>query len=913
METDRRPDPDALLERLQEEERKTQRGKLKIFFGASAGVGKTFAMLLAARQVQAQGVDVVAGIVETHGRGETAVLLKGLERLPLKEIDYREHILKEFDLDGALARRPALILVDELAHSNVQGSRHPKRWQDIDELLGVGIDVYTTVNVQHLESLNDVVGGITGIRVWETVPDHVFDKADDVVLVDLPPDELLHRLHEGKVYLPHQARRAIENFFRKGNLIALRELALRRTADRVDEDVRAYRRDKAIGAVWQTRESLLVCVGPYPGAEKIVRNASRIATQLDAEWHAIYVETPKLQRLPETERERILRTLRLAQELGAKTASLPGQYPAQVLVDYARSHNLTKMVVGRVHTATWQFWRRPFADNIAQLAPDMDIIQIAREESDERFKTPAGSPESGESRRGSVRWSGYGWAAGACALTSLLATGLLPYFDLANIVMLFLLAVVLVAVSQGRGPAVLAAFLSVASFDFFFVQPRFSFAVSDVQYLLTFLVMLIVGLITGQLTANLRYQARVASNRELRSRALYEMARELSAALQQEQITSLGDRAIKASFGANATILLPDERDRLIAPAASAGGHGAESASLIDLGVAQWSFDHAEPAGFGTDTLPASAMLYIPLRAPMRTRGVLAVKPLSKRWSLIPEQRRQLEAFAALLATALERVHYIDVAQAAIVKIESERLRNSVLSALSHDLRTPLTVLVGVADTLAQSQPALLPHQAELATTLHDEAVRMNALVDNLLDMARLQAGDVKLNRQWQPIEEVVGSSLQARRRQLTGHRVKVALPVDFPLLEFDAVLIERVLCNLLENAAKYTPPGSEVRIEATLDKGEARLAVADNGPGLAPGSEEKIFEKFARGAKESATPGVGLGLAICSAIVKAHKGRIWAENVHGGGARFVFTLPLGSPPALPGEGVLEEGEASKP
>ncbi|MFA7242603.1 MAG: two-component system sensor histidine kinase KdpD [Sulfuricellaceae bacterium] len=915
METDRRPDPDALLERIKEEERKAQRGKLKIFFGASAGVGKTYAMLSAARQLRSQVPDVLVGIVETHGRAETMALLDGLDVLPLREIEYRGRVLKEFDLDGALARHPALMLVDELAHSNVPGSRHPKRWQDVEELLAAGIDVYTTVNVQHLETLNDVVGGITGIRIGETVPDKVFDQADEVVLVDISPDELLQRLKEGKVYMPQQAERAIKNFFRKGNLIALRELALRQTANRVDDQMRAYRRDKSIAAVWQTRESLLVCVGPYPGAEKIVRSASRIASQLGVEWHAVYVETPKLQRLPEAERERILRTLRLAQELGAKTASLPGQEPAQVIVDYARSHNLTKVVVGRVHTSPWTFWRRPFADRIGLLAPDLDFIQIAREETAERLKLPAKPAEWSDGATlfpGAVRWAQYGWAAGACAFTALAATLLLPYFDLANIVMLFLLAVVLVAVKQGRGPAVLAAFLSVASFDFFFVSPRFSFAVGDVQYLLTFAVMLAVALITGQLTANLRYQARVASNRELRSRALYEMARDLSAALQQEQITSLGDKAIKASFGANATILLPDEHDKLMAHDVAENGGGAETAQLIDLGVAQWSFDHAEPAGFGTDTLPASSMLYMPLRAPMRTRGVLAVKPLNKRWSLIPEQRRQLEAFAALIATALERVHYIEVAQTAIVKIESERLRNSVLSALSHDLRTPLTVLVGVADSLALSQPPLGGRQSELAATLRIEAVRMSALVDNLLDMARLQAGEVKLNRQWQPFEEVVGSSLKARRQPLSGHRVQVALPADLPLLEFDAVLIERVLCNLLENAAKYTPPGSNVRLEAGIDGDAARISVADNGPGLSPGSEETIFEKFTRGERESTTPGVGLGLAICRAIVKAHKGRIWAENVPSGGARFVFTLPLGAPPTLPGEAALEETESSR-
>ena len=894
----RRPDPDALLERVKEEEARARRGKLKVFFGANAGVGKTYAMLSAARQLRAQGLDVVVGIVETHGRTETMALLEGLEVLPLKEIEYRGRTLREFDIDGALLRRPALILIDELAHSNAQGSRHPKRWQDVEELLAVGVDVYTTVNVQHLETLNDIVGGITGIRVWETVPDKVFDQADEVVLVDITPDELLQRLKDGKVYMPQQAEGAIRNFFRKGNLIALRELALRETANRVDDQMRAYRRDKSIDAVWQTRESLLVCVGPYAGSEKIVRSASRIATQLGVEWYAVYVETPALQRLPEATREDILRTLRLAQELGAKTATLPGQDTAETVVEYARNHNLAKIVVGRVHSSPWFFWKRPFADRIGLLAPDLDVIQIAGGENE----TPArpmvewATWSDQFSLPGKAHWQSYAWTTAACGATALLATPMRHYFDLANIVMLFLLVVVLAAVKYGRGPAVLAAFLSVALFDFFFVPPRFSFTVSDIQYLLTFAVMLAVALITGHLTANLRYQARVASRRELRSRALYELARDLSGVLQQEQITEASNKVIKATFGTHAAILLPDDHDKLQIPS---GEGGSEADSLIDAGVAQWSFDHAQPAGFGTDTLPGSAMLYMPLLAPMRTRGVLAVKPPNKRWSLIPEQRRQLEAFAALIATALERVHYIEVAQAAMIKIESERLRNSLLSALSHDLRTPLTVLIGVADSLALSQPPLSARQFELADTIRDEAGRMSALVNNLLDMARLQAGNVKLNQQWQLLEEVVGSALKARERQLAGHRVRVSLAPDLPLLEFDAVLMERVFCNLLENAAKYTPPGSRIRVEADVEGDQAVISVSDNGPGLAPGSEEAIFEKFTRGDPESATPGVGLGLAICRAVVKFHKGRIWAENVPGGGARFVFTLPLGTPPTL--------------
>jgi len=893
---EQRPNPDQLLEKLQREQEKSYRGRLKIFFGASAGVGKTFAMLSAARLLRQQGLDVVVGVAETHGRRETAALLAGLEQLPLRDIEYRGKLFKEFDLDGALKRKPALILVDELAHSNIPGSRHPKRWQDVEELLSVGIDVLATVNVQHLESLNDVINQITGIPVYETVPDHVFDEADGVILVDLTPDELLQRLKEGKVYIPQQAERAIQNFFRKGNLLALRELALRRTADRVDEEMLAYRQQTAAEPVWQTRESILVCVGPGPGAEKILRNGSRVASAGNARWHAVYVETPRLQRLSREAREVTLKALKLAEELGATTASLSGHDPAATLVDYARRHNLTKVVIGRGHRPSWLPWHRPFAERLGRLAPDLDIIQVARETSGAVATQPRIPEEGREAERRAQPpgwWYSYLWAMVGCGATTLIAAVLQPYFDLPNIVMLFLLTVVLVAMRWGRGPAVFAAFVSVAAFDFFFVAPQFSFAVSDVQYLLTFVVMLTVALTIGHLTAGLSYQARVASLREERSRALYEMARELSGTLVLEQIAEVSDRYVRGVFQATAALLLPDVHDKLRSPGS------AQGAPDVDLAIAQWVFDRGEPAGLGTDTLPRGNVLYLPLKAPMRNRGVLALAPHDAHWLLIPEQRRLLDTFAALIAIALERVHYVEVAQAALVRIESERLRNSVLSALSHDLRTPLTALVGLADSLTRTKPALSGMQLDLASAIREQAFRMSSLVNNLLDMARLQAGDVKLNRQWQLLEEVIGSALKAREQQLSGHRIQVSLPRDLPLLEFDAVLIERVLCNLIENVAKYTPPGSEIRIEASIKGADAYVSVTDNGPGLAPGSEEAIFEKFTRGERESATPGVGLGLTICRAIVEAHRGRIWAENVPTGGARFVFTLPLGTPPAL--------------
>ncbi|MDA8095660.1 MAG: two-component system sensor histidine kinase KdpD [Betaproteobacteria bacterium] len=889
---DGRPNPDELLDRVQREQEKARRGKLKIFFGASAGVGKTYAMLNAARQLRAQRHDVVVGIAETHGRAETVALLDGLEILPLKDIEYRGKWLKEFDLDAALKRRPVLILIDELAHTNVPGSRHAKRWQDIEELLAAGIDVYTTLNVQHLESLNDIVGGITGIRVWETVPDRIFDQADEISLLDLTPDELLQRLKEGKVYIPQQAEGAIQNFFRKGNLIALRELSLRRTADRVDDQMRTYRQERAIEAVWQTKESLLVCVGPKPGAEKVIRGAARMASQLGVDWHAVYVETPKLQRLPEAERARILRTLKFAHELGAQVATLAGHDAIETLIDYAHSRNLAKLVVGRDYKG-WMLWRHSFADRIGRRSTDLDVVQIVRDAPSPQA-TVASARFSPPRPRVENLWHPYAQAVAICVLAAVVATMLSPFINLVNTAILFLLAVVVAAARYGRGPAVLAAVVSVGLFDFFFVPPRFSFAASDAQYLLTFGVMLAVALIIGRLASNLRYQGRVTENREGRLRALYEMARDLSAVLVPEQIIDLSREFIEGTFGVKIAILLADERDKL-QPATA--GH---SAPTVDLGIAQWCFDHVEPAGFSTNTLAGSPILYLPLRAPMRTRGVLAVEPVNPRWLLIPEQRRQLDGFTALIATALERVHYIEVAQNAIVKIESERLRNSLLSALSHDLRTPLTALVGLADAFAQGTSGLSPSQREAAQAIRDQAFRMSSLVNNLLDMARLQAGEVRLRREWQPLEEVIGSALKAQESQLARHNIRVALPADLPLLDFDAVLIERVLSNLLENAAKYTPPGTEVVIEAALVDQEARISVSDNGPGLAPGSEEAVFEKFTRGERESSTPGVGLGLAICRAVVEAHGGRIWAERPPGGGARFVFTLPAGTPPEAP-------------
>ena len=897
-----RPDPDLLLAKVKQQEAQARRGKLRIYFGSAAGVGKTYAMLVAARKIASEGRTVLLGVVETHGRAETAVLLEGLEILPPKAVSHRGKTLVEFDLDAALLRHPDLILVDELAHSNAPGVRHPKRWQDVDELLAAGIDVFSTLNVQHLESLNDVVGGITNVRVWETVPDKVFDAADEVVLVDIPAEELLARLKAGKVYVAHQAERAVNHFFRKGNLMALRELALRRTADRVEGDVQAYRVDQSIESVWKTGTALLTCIGPDAGAERVVRAAARLASQLSTDWHAIYVETPGLQRLSAARRETILATLNLAQELGATTAVIANAQIAESIISYARSHNLSKLVIGRDPIRRLWPWQRSSGQRLAMLAPDIDLIEIGRAEGaaqkDSReVAVPPPMPDADSGDRRKAKGLRYLWSALACIGVTLASMPLADHFDRSNIVAVFILTVVLVAVRFGRGPAALAAIMSVGAFDYFFVPPRFSFAVSDVQYLLTFFIMLAVGLITGQLTAGLRFQARVASHREERAGSLYEIARDLSSAVQVEQVVKISDESIQRTFRASAALLLPDASGRLVVKTPNTDARHPGAGLAVEIGTAQWAFDRGQPAGFSTDTLPGSEVLYIPLRAPTKARGVLAVKAHNRRLLRIPEQRQLLDTFAALIAIALERVHYVGVAQDALLKMESERLRNSLLAALSHDLRTPLTALVGLAESLALTAPKLSTVQLETAEAIQDEARRMSTLVSNLLDMARIESGEVTLNLQWQPLEEVVGAALDAARGMLQRHHVEVRIPRDLPLVKIDAVLIERVLVNLLENVSKYTPPGSIVTLSAEVIGDRLSVAVSDNGPGLPAGQEEAVFQKFTRGEREPATPGVGLGLSICRAIIESHQGKIVAAQRPGGGATFTFTLPIGNPP----------------
>ncbi|KDR34448.1 sensor histidine kinase [Caballeronia grimmiae] len=903
-----RPDPDDLLDKLQREEQERRRGRLKLFFGASAGVGKTYAMLQAARRAQADGRDVVVGVVETHGRQETLALLDGLETLPLARIDYRGKVLTEFDLDAALARKPQLLLVDELAHTNVKGARHTKRWQDVQELLDAGIDVYTTVNVQHLESMNDVVGRITGIRVWETVPDRVFDRADEVTLVDLPPEELLDRLRNGKVYMPTQAESAVRNFFRKGNLIALRELALRRTADRVDGQMREYRADRSIERIWRARERLIACVGPGPQSAALVRTAARLAAALKSDWLAVYVETPALERLSDDARARTLDALKLASELGAETVTLAGADAATTLIDYARMRNVSKLVAGVSSTQGWRrYFTRSVSERIVRQAADIDVTLVPAGIREGQPQPSRSFAALQKDMRSPPR--AYGFALAIGAGISLVASVLASHqFALTNLVMLYLLGVIFAAVRLGRGPGVLLSFVSVAAFDYFFVAPVMSFTVSDTQYLLTFAVMLLTSLTISHLTSSLRREARVASLRERRTGAMYAMTRELAAALMTEQIIEIAMRHIADVFHAKTLILLPDSAEKVQQKVIDPDKDVMLDASSVDLAVAQWVYDQQKPAGSGTDTLPAADALYLPLRAPLRTRGVLAF--VSERMSDldIPEQRRMLETFAAQIALALERVHYVEIARDALVSMESERLRNSLLSAVSHDLRTPLTSIVGFASVLEeQGRTGGMQAQnaQEIVQSIHEEALRMSSVVTNLLDMARLQSGTVRLNRQWFMLEEIIGAALATMRRTLEGRRIRVSIEPELPWLQLDAVLMDRLLVNLLENAAKYTPHGTDIEIgaraEQTADGRQVRVWVDDQGPGVPMETQAQLFEKFTRGEKESPQTGVGLGLAICRAIVGAHGGEIGVENREAGeqvgGARFWFTLPANATP----------------
>ncbi len=933
---DSRPDPDLLLAQVQARQAQAQRGRLTIFFGASAGVGKTYAMLESAQRRRAAGTDVVAGYVELHGRVETERLLEGLPQLPpllirlagaglagagLTGTGLADTERREFNLDAALARHPGLLLVDELAHTNISGGdpppRHEKRWQDVQELLDAGIDVYTTVNVQHLESLSDIVAQITGVRQLETLPDSVFEQADEIKLVDLPPDDLLQRLREGRVYVAHQAERAMQNFFRKGNLIALRELALRKTADRVDQAMRDYRQEQAVRRAWAARERLLVAVGPDKQAERLVRAGKRAADRLDAEWLVVYVETPDLLRLSEAERNRRIAVLRLATSLGAEAITLGGSSVASELLEYARARNITRLIIGAPSRARWRRLLRPATtDQLLDIRRGFDVVVIGRDDVDDEAAgrtsggAMGGSATGGSAVRGSAAGSSPGlavagdsdkrrWPRYALAIiATLAATGLcallyrlFPRVGEANLVMIYLLTTALVAVYGGRRAAIVSAVLGVAAFDFAFVPPRFTFAVSDAQYLITFGIMLAVALIVGNLNASVRLQARVAAHRERRTALLYAMSRQLAMARSPAQMADIAIRHVSEVFASRVAVLFPDDQGRIMQPAADPR---EESYAQPDTGVAQWVFDHRKPAGLGTDTLSGAAGLYLPLAGAERVLGTLAVLPANPRRVTLPEQFRLLETFAAQLGLALERADFAVHAQAAEVRAEAEAIRNALLASISHDLRTPLATITGGAATLAGNLDALSAEERRgLATSVSEEAERVSERITTLLDLVRLETGAIQPRLDCYPLDEIVGSVLHRLERRLYRHRVRVEIPDALPLLRIDGRLIEQVLENLLDNAIKYTPPGTQIRISANAGRRQVEVSVEDDGPGLPASDPQILFEKFQRGAPEGAVGGIGLGLAICRTILTLHHGRVWAENRAPHGAAFRFTLPL--------------------
>jgi two-component system sensor histidine kinase KdpD len=889
-----RRDPEEFLRRAKEEEVRRSRGRLKVFFGAAAGVGKTYAMLEAARQQREAGVDVVIGVVETHRRPETEKLLVGLDTVSPRLVEYRGVVLKELDVDAAIARRPTLILVDELAHTNAPGGRHAKRWQDVLELRDAGIDVYTTVNVQHLESLNDVVGKITGVAVRETIPDSVFAQADEIELVDLSPEDLRRRLEAGKVYIPERAGEAMRHFFREGNLIALRELALRCVADHVDAQMQRYRRDRAVAPTWPVVERIMVCIGPDPLSARLVRAGRRLATRLGAPWVVAYVETPAHARMSEEVRARIAATLRLAERLGAETTTLTGPTVSDEVLAYARSRNVSQILIGK---PARPLWRRILVgsdvDALVRGSGDINISVISGEREPDELDLPR--------VRSRAPLSAYGLALLAVLVSTSVGYLMFPSFEVSNIAMTYMLGVVAVA-RKGHGPALLAALLSVAAFDFFFVPPYYSFAVRDTQYLVTLAVMLIVALVISDLTVRVTRQAEAARIRERRTAALYRLDQELADTHGVTELLEVGIRHVVDILDGQIAILLPDDQ-----------GHLQPRASLMsafqlepkDVAVAQWTYEHRQPAGAGAENLPRGEVLFLPLRGSRGAVGVLAIRPSRPGTLDDAELRRVLGAFANQIALAIERSLLTEEAQRARRRIEAEELRSSLLTSVSQDLQTPLTSITRAATALAANGNALDgPARRELAEVIRAEADQLHRLVSNLLDMTRLESGAARLHRANQSLGDVIRAAVGRMGQRLEGHPVSTNLPPTLPLVLIDRVLIEQVFFNLLDNAVKYTPESSPIEISAETSNGVVTVAFADRGPGLPPDILDRVFEKFYRAKSATSPGGAGLGLTICRAIVSAHGGRIWAENRLGGGLVFRFTLPLlERPPASVGTG----------
>lgn len=927
------------------------RGRLKIFFGMSPGVGKTYAMLAAAQRMAAQGVDVAVGVVETHGRAETEQMLLGLDIIPRVKIEYQGAALHEFDIDAALRRRPDILLVDELAHSNAPGSPsgRAKRWMDVEACLAAGVNVYTTLNVQHLESINDVVAQITGVKVTETVPDRVFDEADEIELVDLPPDALHERLKAGKVYLGEHAVRAVDpsdGFFRKGNLTALRELSLRRTAAWVDSEMRRYKQDRGIRAVWPAGERIVVAVSPSPMSGKLVRAAKRMAAGLHAELIAVYVETPRTDNLATANRERLDANLRLAESLGGTTHTVPGENAARELIAFARSRNVGRIVVGKTERPRWkEVLFGSFIDNLIRESGDIDIYVVRGDESETAVVQPARSTGVGGARtpKPPVRVVGeLAASAGMVAACSLVGLAFFRPPDLSEEALILLAGVVVSALWFGRVAAIFASVLAVLAFNYFFTEPRFTLNVNDPGYLITFSVMLAVGVVVGTLAARAREQRLRAWSRERATAAQHALSRELAAARDARSVAAIVARHTHDLLQADAVVCTPtpgagvgaSSRPNRLDVAAAAGsggpdwysGEGEEPAR--ERGVAQWAFDHGKPAGRGTSTLPSAQGRYHPLVGSQGRAGVLGVRAQVNNGvdPFDAAQLATLDSIASQAASALERVTLAESEQSARINAERERLRSALLSSVSHDLRTPLASITGAASTLQQADASKKsegvegvegvgggidePTRAALFRTIVDESSRLNDIITNLVFATRLESGSVDLRREWTTVEEIVGAGLSRHRDALATRPFRVHMPNDLPMIRVDNAMLPQVVHNLVENALRYTAPGTPLGVSAWTSETNVVVKVWDEGAGLADDESSKVFDRFYRGRASKAagshshavtSTGMGLGLTICEGIIRVHGGRIWAEPNNPKGVAFLFSLPVEHPqPALP-------------
>ncbi len=883
-----RPSPDALLAEAGRE----GRGHLKVFLGAAPGVGKTFAMLETAHEARRDGVDVVAGIVETHGRRETKALLAGLEVLPRREVEYRGHPFREMDLDGLLARRPKVALVDEFAHTNVPGSRHLKRWQDVEELLAAGVDVYTTLNIQHVEGLNDVVEQIAGIKVRETIPDSVLATADEIELIDLPPQDLIKRLHEGKVYLPEQAQRAVHNFFSPGTLTALREMTLRHAAERVDRQMVDYMRAHAIAGPWPARERVLVCIDERVEATRLVRVAKRTAERRGAAWVAVTVETARSFALTDAEKDRVAEAMRLATQLGGETATLQGEDVVSTVLAYARERNATQIVVGRPRRRRWSLGGS-VTDRLIAEAGEVNVLVVGRG-GDE-------APKAALNRRTAAPadWTGPLFAVAATAA----ATGVGYAIDslslsIGNISVAYLLAVLVVAMKAGLRPAILASLASFLAFNFLFTEPRYTLTIADTQNIITVAFFLVAAFIVSNLAARLRTQVTAARESARRTTNLYDFGRKITAAATLDDVLWAVVHHVANTIRGKSVVLLPTGPGLAVA----AGYPPEDQLDERSAAAAEWAWVHGKIAGRGSSTLPVALWLFIPLKTTRAPVGVLGVQMTEDADIPSPDQMRLLETLADQAAVAVERTTLVADIEAARVATERERLRSALLSSLSHDLRTPLVSILGAASSLIGNDLALDgAGRRDLAQTIQDEAERLNRYVQNLLDMTRLGAGALKPRVDWADLRDIVGAAVERARRLARAHTIRVEIAADMPLLCVDAVLMQQVVFNLLDNACKYSPAGTVVKVWAIRAREHIAIEVADQGPGIPPDDRERVFDMFTRIDHGDAQSGTGLGLAICRGLVEAHGGTIRAEpGLHGAGTSILIHLPLPPDPPLP-------------